>query len=452
MERPAKCCWPCQGTWFVTSLRFMISRKKPASGPYRPWTLSAVAKIQDAQRVTHYRPINILNLCYRVYSTIWTRQALRFLAAQAPDTLLGMLPYRSAQQVWYAMQLQVETTRMHGGSLCGVLADLRKAFNLIPRLPTLACSLKLGLPIRLVRAWTGALTMVSRRFKVGSCVGPALHSLTGFPAMSCTAMVVLNLAHQQFLKLRARLLTYVDNWELLTQTAPQAIQAYKTMESFTTAWDIELDTSKTQVWSTSSTERARFRSCGLKVVHNMRELGGHLQLTCAMTNATLVNRGRELADLWPKLQSSPSPKSQKSKAIMVSAWPRGLHGVSICRVGSRHFGQPQAAAMKATGNAWPATSAKLHCSMVEFPLLDPAFAALKMTIWDLQVYTTRKEIGPLLDHRLRCVLRRPLAQGWFSWTEGMKLAGLGFQVGTWCKTQSLPSVFGRSLLRSSCTA
>ena len=40
--------------------------------------------------------------------------------AQAPDTLLGMLPHRSAQQVWYAMQLQVETTRMHGVSLCGV--------------------------------------------------------------------------------------------------------------------------------------------------------------------------------------------------------------------------------------------------------------------------------------------------------------------------------------------
>ena len=71
-----------------------------------------------------------------------------------------MLPHRSAQQVWYAMQLQVETTRMHGGSLYGISADLRKAFNLIPRLPILACSIKLGLPIRLVRAWTGALTMI----------------------------------------------------------------------------------------------------------------------------------------------------------------------------------------------------------------------------------------------------------------------------------------------------
>ena len=130
--------------------------------------VTAVAKVEDAQRVTHYRPINILSLCYRIYSTIRTRQALRiystirtrqalrFLAAQAPDTLLGMLPHRSAQQVWYAMQLQVEITRMLGGVLCGVSADLRKAFSLIPRLPILACSIKLGLPVRLVRAWTGA--------------------------------------------------------------------------------------------------------------------------------------------------------------------------------------------------------------------------------------------------------------------------------------------------------
>ena len=187
--------------------------------------------------------------------------------------------------------------------------------------------------------------MISRRFKGGTCVGPALYSLTGFipegDAMSCTAMVVLNLAHHQFLRLhepQARLLTYVDNWELLSQTAAQAIKAYKTMESFTTAWDIELDTNKNQVVSTCSKERAHFRSGGLKVVHNMRELGGHLHLTCAMTNATLVDRGRELADLWPKEQSSPSPKSQELNAVMVSAWPRGLHGVSVCTVGARHSG------------------------------------------------------------------------------------------------------------------
>ena len=194
------------------------------------------------------------------------------------------------------------------------------------------------------------------------------------------------------------------------------------MESFATAWDIELDTSKTQVWSTCSKERARFRSCGLKVVHNMRELGGHLQLTCAMTNATLVDRGRELADLWPKLQSSPSPKSQKLKAVMVSAWPRGLQGL----LGSRHFEQLRAAAMRATGNVRPGASAKLHFSMVEFPLLDPAFAALKMTAWDLRVHTTREEISPLPYHLCACGPRRPPDQGCirevgWAWVPGQHL-------------------------------
>ena len=45
--------------------------------------VTAVAKIEDAKSVTHYRPIHILSLCYRIYSTIRTRQALRFLAARA---------------------------------------------------------------------------------------------------------------------------------------------------------------------------------------------------------------------------------------------------------------------------------------------------------------------------------------------------------------------------------
>ena len=201
--------------------------------------VAAIAKVQDAQRVSHSRLINVLSLTYRVYATIRSRQALKYLAEQSPDGLLGMLPRRSAQQVWFFLQLKVEASRVQGSTVCGISADLRKAFNLIPRLPTLACAIQLGLPVPLIRAWTGAFTMLSRRFRVGMNVGPPLFSRTGFAegdAMSCVAMVVLNLAHHRYLSAecpQAQLLSYVDNWELIARDARVAGDAYRAMETFT---------------------------------------------------------------------------------------------------------------------------------------------------------------------------------------------------------------------------
>ena len=169
--------------------------------------------------------------------------------------------------------------------------------------------------------------MLSRRFRVGMNVGPPLHSQTGFAegdAMSCVAMVVLNLAHHRYLSSEcpeAQLLSYVDNWELIAQDARTAGDAYRAMETFTRVWDVELDSSKTQAWSTAPGERKALRAQGFKVIHNMRELGGHFQLTRAMTNATLTERIKELESMWPKLLESPAPRYQMMRAIAIP--PRG---------------------------------------------------------------------------------------------------------------------------------
>ena len=143
-------------------------------------------------------------------------------------------------------------------------------------------------------------------------------------------------------------------------------------------------------------ERKALKAQGFKVIHSMRELGGHLQLTRAMTNATLSIK--ELESMWPKLLESPAPRYQKLRAIATAAWPRGLHGISICSVGSHHFQALRAAAMKAVGCKRPGANAKLQFSMVEFPTLDPEFVALRESLWDLRCHAEVEEVGPILDH------------------------------------------------------
>ena len=71
--------------------------------------------------------------------------------------------------------------QLNHGQLSGWVIDLIKAFNMIPRLPTLKFMAILTVAPGIMRAWGSALVMMERRFKLHNCVGPSLMSCTGFP-------------------------------------------------------------------------------------------------------------------------------------------------------------------------------------------------------------------------------------------------------------------------------
>ena len=159
----------------------------------------ALEKIPGAGRVNQFRPIAVLSLTYRVWAT---KKALTHLSQFLPPTMFGMAPGRSAQSVWYFLQQTIETAHLAGDTLCGVVSDLEKAFNFLPRLPVLAYAVHMGLPFPVVRGWTAAVSTLSRRFKVHNCFGPPIASLTGFPEnkpMSCVAMSLVCLGYHSFL-------------------------------------------------------------------------------------------------------------------------------------------------------------------------------------------------------------------------------------------------------------
>ena len=133
-----------------------------------------------------------------------------------PDTLYGNRPARFAGQVWSQLLWTVEDSHKEGVALTGLIADLPKAFNHIPRLVVLEAGALLGLPIPLLLAWAGAVSTVGRRFQLGPHLSKGVYSVTGLPegdALSCVGRLIVDvLFHAWHSKVFAPLPTHFRMW------------------------------------------------------------------------------------------------------------------------------------------------------------------------------------------------------------------------------------------------
>ena len=114
----------------------------------------------------------------------------------------------------WTLQADLETAMSQGRRQSGIVTDLIKAFNGLPRTPIFAAAIKLGIDGRIVRGWASAVAKVKRHFWVRNQPGPSLGSSTGLPegcGMSVVGMAIYNIIIHRYLELRhptANLTTY----------------------------------------------------------------------------------------------------------------------------------------------------------------------------------------------------------------------------------------------------
>lgn len=345
-----------------------------------------LAKVEQPRDVMDYRPITILGLLYRLWCSYHARRAIRMLDPFLPDTLYGSRAARYAGQVWSQLLWAVEAATAQGFSLSGLMADPQKAFNHLPRLVVFEAAALLGIPMPVLVAWAGALTVLGRRFQLGANMTKPVYSVTGLPqgdGLSCLGMLVVDILfhcwHSHFFPL-CEPISYVDDWAIITTDPTRMRDIFHCLTQFIEALDLLLDQKKTFVWSTSSQGRQCLRDQGFTVVDSCRMLGAHVQTTRKHTNATQIVRIHALQSMWPKLKLSASPYELKIRAIRAAAWPKGLHAIASTTVSLQTFSNLRSGAMKALAADGSGCNAMVHLGMVERPATDPHFWTVLHTL------------------------------------------------------------------------
>jgi len=348
--------------------------------------VAALAKTPMAQKVSQYRPICVFPILYRAWGSLRARQCLQFLESIVPTTLMGNIPGRSPQKLWYQVQQIVEHSYFYGAEVAGGVADIVKCFNALPRWPLLAIAKHLGFPSQVVIPWTAALQQMQRRFQVQGCVGTPIFSNSGFPegcAMSVVAMAVANITVELWMYYRypsVRMWSYVDNWEVVCNSASDAILAIEALSQFCDLMGLSLDHAKTYLWSTTIAGRQTLRNHAKHTRLYARDLGGHMNYSRLPTNRTVQDKIHDLLPFWTRLAKSPAPMTQKVRAILVSAWPNIFYGISTVCIGANHFQRLRSLCTKALNVNQTGVNPDLQLSCVCCPPVDPELYCTITTI------------------------------------------------------------------------
>ena len=374
----------------------------------RPWPIqvasgfvNSLAKHLQAQNIDDYRPVTVYSLFYRVWSSERAKEALQTITAALPEGIQGGVPGRQAKAIWYQVAQTLEFAFLDARPVHGLMMDIRKAFNAIPRLPLWKALQALGFPVSVMRAWCAFVAGQSRRFKVRQAVGEPVFSNCGLPegcGLSVVGMIIVDWlldcwlgAHAKGVDLRA----FVDDWGLLFGSVDEFPVVWTHVRAFVDALDLSLDMKKTRVWSSDSAARAELKESEVLLAYYARNLGAHQNFTRHCWNRVLQDRVGGMHKVWPLLRASLSTYAHKIHALQVLAWPRALHGVSVVHLGHHHFKVLRTGAMRGLKADRKGANPVLHLATTT-TLADPEAWTIFQTLRDAREMGGFDRMEPLL--------------------------------------------------------
>lgn len=183
-------------------------------------------KKNDSYRVDAFRPITLCSIWYRAYAGIRAGQILSQLNSHAENMQCGYVRHKQSADIWHFIGVCLEVAIQQHSPVHGVVADLVKAFNTLPRGPTFEFLRILGTPEWFLDMWQRHLASFARHFVVNRIVSSEVASVTGYPEgcpLSCIAMTVIDKVWhcwQLHDCPRCLPLSYVDNLELVCDRIP----------------------------------------------------------------------------------------------------------------------------------------------------------------------------------------------------------------------------------------
>ena len=228
-------------------------------------------KHSAASLVGEFRPIVIMSVLYRSWSALRSRSLLQQLGHHVGSGVVGFMPTREAGGIWHYVQALLECAFQSSSTLTGVVSDVRKAFESIPRACLFVASRQVGLPSPLLSAWSRFLGDFERHFLLQDHCGPPIGSNWGLPegcGLSVVAMTVIDWCWDVYQSVFAPStvpMSYVDNYEVLANSIGELLTGFATFETFMELWTLDLDSSKTFFWSTTASDRASPRALGKHV-------------------------------------------------------------------------------------------------------------------------------------------------------------------------------------------
>eukprot|EP00438_Fugacium_kawagutii_P035978 Skav213292 [mRNA] locus=scaffold2480:175207:179580:+ [translate_table: standard] len=353
--------------------------------------LALPPKVEEPVAPQDGRPICIMSQIYRVFAKALSKHMLAYLSMQLPPQINGGVPGRSVEQIWYAIQAQVERSRHHQQQIFGFCLDIQKAFNAVPRYVVVKAMIRVGIPEQVAWSWYRLLQNLKRSVKVAGTSSTLHPSTTGIPegdpiSVPCMA-VICWIFHATAAGQGTQPWAYADNWEFLTDCIAKLASTIRETTKLLEAWKMKADVKKSWCWSAlpinkkQQTEiQAIFGDQNCPIVSTAKDLGATMRyrrVQCARISKqrfdAAIVRARRLA-------SVPGTLSERWRALLGSSMSMALYGIEIVPLGYDHFKLLRSAIADIICKTWKQRNEHLACSLTHQGIADPEVYAIKKCI------------------------------------------------------------------------
>lgn len=424
---------PCSGQEAMTDLFRAVETKGQWPLQLTRGFVNSLFKNKGNGGVDSYRPVTVYPLPYRIWSSSRAKEAMNSLAPHLPRSVVGGVPARQAKEVWIEVAEVVENAFLSNDPIQGLVVDICRAFNGIPRIPLWHLLTILNFSRDILGAWSNFVSVQERMFRVRHSTSNPIGSTVGYPegcAFSVFAMTLVDMMLDRWLYYATHgnhcLYAYVDDWHVTFPPAVTHVCLWNSVTDFADCLELQIDGKKSFLWASHSEERKTMRSqADLAVVLAAKDLGAHHNFCRKPGNASLIERLGSMDALWVRLSVCHSPIRLKMQALVQLAWPKAFYGVAIVHVGDCHYKVLRTGALKGLRCGRVGANPVLHLSAAGI-LHDPEAYVIFQTLREL------REVGNISQSKLmlslvqsRCTMEPRNGPGQILWS---RLNRLGWAV------------------------
>eukprot|EP00438_Fugacium_kawagutii_P005552 Skav232223 [mRNA] locus=scaffold286:146845:149106:+ [translate_table: standard] len=220
---------------------------------------------EDVHKPLSVRPITIVSALYRLWSRFRSLQVLQYLGEQLPPQIGGIANRLSSDvMVAYTCDI-IEDAMISQQHCCGLVLDLQKCFNLIPRRSLAMLMNAIGIHPDYVVAHQSMLQGLVRYIELAGQIGDPQQSTNGVPegcSFSVVSMVVLTaLAAKTMLSVDPEVVItmFADNWAVIAANVEQLTSVIARLEQLVATLSMRIAPRKSWTWGTSSTLRRQLK-------------------------------------------------------------------------------------------------------------------------------------------------------------------------------------------------
>ena len=339
------------------------------------------------------RPITIFSLIYRTWAKAHSCLIYKAWADTLPGGIVGGLPRRKADDVWFAIQTQVEDSILFDKPLGGFVLDLAKACNGIPRQPTALLMEKMGVDRRLTQKWISALQACQRVLIVNGTATYAGQSTTGAPEgcpISVLAMLSISFLWTKFIwEPEANTYVYANTREWTSPSPEVNRNSYVKTKEFCRIWRQKMSLPKCWAWAKDKNNKDGWKT--LQKEENLvgdtfllkkseTDLGATMRYNKNQGLGKTADRLNASYKNLKKIQGSPLNSDDKAKIVASAILPAALHASENNSIGERHFKKLRTRIAEAIYPCRGRPNPFLVCAMQSQFNVDPAFYALERSM------------------------------------------------------------------------